>query len=173
MKALSLAAVLLGIGGGWLSRSRDRVVMRYGQLVIAFALIFALIALTGCASASGPMRAQVEPPKGTPWWATSLAVAGPLMDGASTVYAINQSGPKMQIKEGNGLYYRLFGSNVRPGEIMAFKVGQAALMGAIVHAAGKEHRGLAIGAALVQFAVNAWATSNNLHAAGIVRRLNR
>lgn len=171
MKALSLAAVLLGIGGGWLSRSRDRVVSRYGQTVIACALIFALIALTGCASASGPML--VEKPKGTPGWATSLAVAGPLMDGASTVYAINQSGPKARIAEGNGFYYRLFGSNVRPGEIFAFKVGQSVLMGAIVHAAGKEHRGLAIGAAVIQFAVNAWATSQNMRNAGIVRRLNR
>lgn len=65
MKALFLAAVGLGILGGWFSRSRDGVLAAFGKLVILFALIFAAIASTGCAelptAPSKPSAVVIDP----------------------------------------------------------------------------------------------------------------
>lgn len=128
-----------------------------------------------CASLwASPAFGQVtEPPKaGTPWWATSLAVAGPLADGMSTVYAMSQSGPYAQIAEGNGFYHKLFGADVKPAEIMAFKVGQAALFGAVVHYAGKQNRKAAIGVAIATAAINFTVSAMNCRNGQHVKRLN-
>lgn len=109
---------------------------------------------------------------GTPWWATALAVAGPLADGLSTVYALRQSGPTVKVSEGNGFYHRLFGSNVKGGEILAFKVGQAALMGYSVHVTGKNSVKRAVGVALVQSSINFFVASRNMKTASMAKRLN-
>lgn len=120
----------------------------------------------------GIASAQATP--GTPWWATTLAVAGPLADGLSTVYASRQSGPYARVIEGNGFYGRVFGSDVTAGEIMAFKVGQAALFGAIVHYAGKqpERRTAAIGVAIATAVINGYVTSLNIRTAHQAQRAN-
>ena len=120
-----------------------------------------------------PLVASAQTPdKGAPWWATTLAVAGPMADGLSTHYAIGQSGPNARIAEGNGFYSHLFGSNVTRNEILAFKVGQAALSGLIIHYAGKEDRKRAIASAVIMAAIHATATTMNLRAARQARRLN-
>lgn len=108
------------------------------------------------------------------WWATTLAIAGPLADGFSTVYALNQSGPNARVAEGNGFYHKLFGADVKAGEIMAFKVGQAALFGAIIHYASKapEHRAKAIGVAIATAGINFFVASQNMRTAATARRLN-
>ena len=128
--------------------------------------------------AIAPMAAPSTTPTQTntsyaPWWATTLAVAGPLADGLSTHYAIGQSGPNARIAEGNGFYSHLFGSDVTRNEILAFKVGQAALSGLIIHYAGKEDRERAIGATLIMAAIHATATAMNIRAARQAQRLNR
>lgn len=107
-----------------------------------------------------------------PWWATTLAVAGPLADGLSTYYGIKQSGPNARVAEGNGFYHHLFGANVKPSEILAFKVAQAALMGYGVHAVGRQSRERAIGSALIQGAVHAVVSVLNMKNAAKARRLN-
>lgn len=114
----------------------------------------------------------VPTPRPAPWWATTLAVAGPLADGLTTVYAINQSGPNARVVEGNGFFQKLFGADVKPGEIMAFKVGQAALWGAIVHYAGRTERKPAIGVALLTAGVNFFVASRNMRNASTAKRLN-
>lgn len=111
-------------------------------------------------------------PKAAPWWATTLAVAGPLADGLSTVYAIGQSGPQARVMEGNAFYHRLFGSDVKAGEIMAFKVAQAALMGAVVHHAGKRNRAGAISVAVLTAGVNFAVSALNVRVARHAQRLN-
>ena len=107
-------------------------------------------------------------------WATTLAVAGPLADGLSTWYAMRQSGPIAQSVEGNRFFHRLFGSDVKGGEIMLFKVGQAALLGALVHynSTVRAHRAYAIYAAVVTVALHGWVASQNLRIAQRVKRLN-
>lgn len=118
---------------------------------------------------SVPGLASAQPTEGTPWWATTLAVAGPLADGATTVYALRQPG----VVEGNTFYYRLFGSDVKAGEILAFKVGQAALFGAIVHAAGKQNRKAAIGVAVLTFGINVAVSGWNMKQAQRAQQLGR
>jgi len=145
--------------------------MTFHRSLLWLAQLFILLALL-CLSAIAA-EAQTTEPKGAPWWATTLAVAGPIADGLSTHYAIGQSGPNAQIIEGNGFYYKLFGSDVTSNEIMAFKVGQAALTGLVVHGAGLTHRKAAIAGALIMFSVNAIATGYNLRAAGQAKRLNQ
>lgn len=166
MKALWFAAVGLGVIGGWLARSGDRVIKAYGRLVIVFALIFALLAL------ALPAHAQTKE-QSAPWWATTLAVAGPLADGFSTHYAIGQSGPYARVLEGNTFYHKLFGSNVTRNEILAFKVGQAALMGALVHYQGKSNRKAAIATALITAGINFTVSALNVRNGMLARDLNR
>lgn len=125
------------------------MLVRLGLLVILLLMV------------ASPVAAQHQSQVGTPWWATTLAVAGPLADGASTVYAMRQPG----VVEGNPVFYHLFGSDVTSGEIMAFKVGQAVLVGTVVHYAGKRNRKAAIGVAVATFAINAVAVGINLRAA--------
>lgn len=125
----------------------------------------------GCWCFTGIAHAQTPTP-GTPWWATTLTVAGPLADGLSTVYAINQSGPNARVVEGNAFYHKLFGDDVTGNEIMAFKIGQAALFGTIVHYAGKTNRKAAIGVAVLTFAINITVSAVNVRNAHHAKRLN-
>lgn len=83
-------------------------------------------------------------------------MAGPLADGLSTVYALRQSGPQARVIEGNAFYYKLFGSDVKPREILAFKIAQAAVMGYGVHVSGKHSLEKAVGSAILQSAINFW-----------------
>lgn len=110
--------------------------------------------------------------RGAPWWATTLAIAGPLADGLSTVYALGQSGPTVKVSEGNGFYHHLFGSDVKASEIMAFKVGQAALMGYAVHVGGRHSREGVIGSAIIQSALHFFVASRNMKTASMAKRLN-
>jgi len=120
-----------------------------------------------------PVSASAQDGKPSPWWATTLAVAGPLADGMSTVYAINQSGPHAKVMEGNTFYHKLFGADVKGAEIMAFKVGQAALFGAIVHYAGQKDRKAAIGVAIATAAINFTVSALNVKNGMLARDLNR
>jgi len=112
-------------------------------------------------SLASPVLAQEPPPQSAPKWAIAMAAAGPLADGITTYHALQQPGTA----EGNAFFHHLFGSNVRPGEIFMFKVGQAALTGAVVYAAGKKDRKAAIGAALVMSAINFGVSVMNLRVA--------
>jgi len=101
-------------------------------------------------------EAQTVRDRGSPWWATSLAVAGPLADGLSTRYAMQQPG----VREINPVYPLIFGDDVNGDQIMAVKVAQAVVIGTVVHQVGKTNRKQAIGIALVSaaihFSVSAW-----------------
>jgi len=109
----------------------------------------------------------VTPEQSAPKWAVILATAGPLADGMSTYYALGQS----NVREGNPFYSKLFGSDVTRGEIMAFKVGQAALTGGIIYAAGKTNRkaaiGVAIATAVINFGVSYWNIQQAQKAKGV------
>ena len=108
----------------------------------------------------------------TPWWATTLAVAGPLADGLSTVYALRQSGPNARVSEGNGFYRHLFGSDVKAREIMAFKAAQAALAGYAVKVGGGYSLETVVGSAIIQSAIHFFAASQNMKNASLAKRLN-
>lgn len=100
--------------------------------------LFSPQALAALVAASNPpaevRQADVEAkPKKSPAWATLASVLGPLADGASTAWAMNQSGPNARIQERNPLY----GSNPSAGKIMGIKAGQAALQGLLTHLIGK------------------------------------
>jgi len=144
------------------------------ELPAADALVLPATSLASPMAASPPVAATTtsSEPSRTPWWATTLAVAGPLADGLSTVHAIKQSGPKARVMEGNTFYHKLFGADVKAGEIMAFKTAQAALMGLAVHYGGQTSRERAIGAALVQGALHTVVSVLNMRAAATARRLN-
>ena len=108
-------------------------------------------------------------PQSAPKWAVILATAGPIADGLTTYHALQVPG----IIEGNDFYRQLLGSNVKPGEILAFKVGQAALTGAIIHAGGKHNRKAAIGVAIATAVINFGASYWNVKQANHARQLNR
>lgn len=94
--------------------------------------------------ASQPAIADAAPSAHRPmskWWAAAVA-AGPLFDGATTWWAMKQSGPAMTIREGNGLYQKLFGEDAKGWEIMAFKTGQAAILAFGMHEIGKRKEGV-------------------------------
>lgn len=99
---------------------------------------------------------QPYQPEGPPWtprkgpkWATITNVLAPLTDGASTMWAMNQSGPNAQVNEGN----TIFGKNPSAGKIMGIKASQAAIQGILTHVARKTHpnsaRAIGIGSAIV------------------------
>lgn len=75
------------------------------------------------------------------WWAAAVA-AGPMIDGATTWWAMRQSGPGMKIREGNGFFTKLFGPDVKGWQIMAFKTGQAAVLAYGMHEIGKTKEGV-------------------------------
>jgi hypothetical protein len=127
--------------------------------------------VTDVVSLAPSVEASLEP-RPAPRWATTLAVAGPLADGLTTIYAIRQSGPNARVVEGNRLYYKLFGADVKPAEIMAFKVGQAALMGSFVHFIGKRSQKAAIATAILHSAVNFYVASQNMRTATAAARRN-
>lgn len=139
-----------------------------GTLVLPSATVGAMTAFTEpVASAATDAKRS-----GTPWWAMALTVAGPLADGLSTMYAIKQSGPVAKVMEGNSFYHKLFGADVKPGEIMAFKVAQAAVLGLAVHGAGKTSREKAIGSALILGGLQTFVSVMNMRAAETAKRLN-
>lgn len=119
-----------------------------------------------------PEAISIAPRRAAPWWATTLAVAGPLADGLTTVYALRQSGPQGKVMEGNTFYHKLFGADVKPREILAFKIAQAAFMGYGVHVGGKHSLEKAVGSAVMQAAINFWVSSRNMRAAATARKLN-
>ena len=115
---------------------------------------------------------QPKPSKRTHWGITTLAVAGPLADGLSTYWAIRQSGPHARVAEGNGFYHKLFGQDVKPGEILGFKVGQAAVMGLVTHFAGENHRAHMIVTAAMSAVLHGFASTVNIKNGRAVRRFN-
>lgn len=72
--------------------------------------------------------------KGGGKWAMMGNVLGPLADGISTKWAIDQSGPNMQVRELNPL----FGKNPSSNKILGIKAGQAAIQGLMSHFVGKK-----------------------------------
>lgn len=116
-----------------------------------------------------PSSALAQDEKPAPKWAVALAVAGPIADGVSTYYALQQPG----VIEGNGFYRQLFGADVKPAEILAFKVAQGVLFGAIVHEAGRKNRKAAIGVAIATAAINFTVSAMNYRNAQQARRVNR
>lgn len=125
-------------------------------------------------ASANPVMGQEAPqtPQSAPKWAVGLAVAGPLADGISTKWAINQSGPNVRVMEGNTIFHKMFGSNVTSNEILAFKVGQAALMGTLVHYQGKQNRKAAIATALITAGINFTVSALNVKNGMYARDLN-
>lgn len=97
-------------------------------------------------------------------WATISAVAGPLADGLSTQWAMNQSGPNVQIAEGNPI----FGKNPSGGKILGIKALQAAISGLLTHYGGKTHPESAnvfgFGTGAINGTAAAFNIKNGLHA---------
>lgn len=112
-------------------------------------------------------------PDHAPRWATAISIAGPLVDGLSTVYALRQSGPARHVQEGNGLYQRLFGADVKPGEILGFKIGQAVVMGLATHFAPKDKRAQVLFNVIAAGALQSFATTMNIREGVRARRANR
>lgn len=181
--ALVIDGVMLDSVRRAMTASTAELSPAFGQQVSAIASTSLLISaeatqlasfqsgFVGAATPVAPAASDLSA-RQTPWWATTLAVAGPIADGLSTVYAIRQSGPNARVIEGNGLYYKMFGSDVKPGEIMAFKVAQAALMGTVVHFGGRHSREMAIGTAILQSGINFFVASLNMRTAAKAKRLN-
>lgn len=107
------------------------------------------------------------------WWAVAVA-AGPLVDGATTWWAMSQSGPGMKIREGNGFFQKLFGQDVKAWEIMAFKAGQAAILGFGMHEIGKTKDGVerVIYSVVLNSVVSGVASTINVRRGMQARRLN-
>ena len=105
-----------------------------------------------------------------PRMATLLNILAPLADGASTAWAMNQSGPNARIVESNPIY----GKNPSAGKIMGIKASQAAIMGLLSHFGGGEGNGR--GAAKVSAGINAatggYATAMNIKNGLLVKKLN-
>ena len=118
-----------------------------------------------------PQRPTMAPRR-TPRWVTTLAVAGPLADGLSTYWAIHQSGHGAAVTEGNGVFGRIFGSDVTPGEILAFKVGQAALSGLATHFASEETRPNVILSAIISVGIHGTVSARNIKNGRQARRWN-
>lgn len=108
----------------------------------------------------------------TPGWATVVAFAGPLADGFSTCWAMAQSGPLATVREGNGFYHQLFGSDVSCGNVLTVKALQSALMGFSVKAAGAHSLEGAIGSALIQGVIHAVVSGLNVRNGLKARRVN-
>jgi hypothetical protein len=106
------------------------------------------------------------------WWATTMAVAGPLADGLSTWWAMRQSGPRARVGEGNAFFHMLFGDNVKGSEILAFKVGQAALFGAFTHYVAKIDKERAVGSAILVASAHAVVTVFNVKNGLKAKRVN-
>jgi hypothetical protein len=115
---------------------------------------------------------QPKSSKRTPWGITAIAVAAPIADGFSTYWAMKQSGPHARVGESNGFYHQLFGSDVKPGEILGFKIGQAALMGVITHFAPESHRARTIVTATMSAVLHGFASTINIKNGRAVRRFN-
>lgn len=115
---------------------------------------------------------QPKPSKRTHWSITTLAVAGPLADGFSTYWAIKQSGPHAQVAEGNTFYHKMFGQDVKPGEILGFKIGQAAVMGLVTHFAGEKYRPHMLVTAAASAVLGGFASTINIKNGRAVRRFN-
>lgn len=118
-----------------------------------------------------PAVAQDGPP--APKWAVALAASGPLADGISTAWAMHQSGPHARVGEGNSVYRKLFGADVTGGEILAAKIAQAAVWGAVIHYAGKQNRKAAIGVAIATAAIHFTVSALNVRNGMRARELNR
>jgi len=108
------------------------------------------------------------------WGWAVVAALGPLADGISTKWGIEQSGPVARVVEGNVFYHKLFGSNVTANEILAFKVGQAALSAWLArrpftHGDQKEK---IIGGVLINVALHSTVSVLNVRNGLKVRRLN-
>lgn len=107
------------------------------------------------------ISASAQDGQTAPKWAVGLAVAAPIADGVSTVYAMRQPG----VGEGNPFYHTLFGPDVTGGQVMAFKVGQAAVMGVVVHQVGKRSRKGAMALAVVSAGINFGVSALNYRTA--------
>ena len=130
----------------------------------------------GCEVEASPLVAAVEAvpavpeTRSAPWWATAISVALPVADGLSTFYALQQPGTA----EGNRFFHHLFGSNVRPAEILGFKVAQGAVMGLSTHYGwrNRDRRAGIVFSMVVSGIVHGRVTAKNLDNAALARRLN-
>lgn len=110
------------------------------------------------------------------WWTVGVpivAAAGPMFDGATTWWAMEQSGPHADAMEGNPFFHTVFGDDVKPLEIFAFKAGQAALTAAATHYLLKTGKKKRIASALIANVVtHATIGTMNIKNGRKVRRLN-
>ena len=144
-------------------------------LLAATTALTQTLASTSVPPAIEPVSFDVEAPRPstrTHWSITTMAVAGPLADGLSTYWAMKQSGPYASVAEGNGFYHKLFGDDVKPGEILGFKIGQAAAMGLITHFASEKHRAHVIVTAAMSAVLHGFASTINIKNGRAVRRFN-
>ncbi len=173
--AMSIAAVELNpIMGRSLGHQAAVAAAASTSLVVSAEAILPAPSPSGLVAFATPVTPEAISitPRSAPWWATTLAVAGPLADGLTTVYALRQSGPQGKVMEGNTFYHKLFGADVKPREILAFKIAQAAFMGYGVHVSGRHSLEKAVGSAVMQAAINFWVSSRNLRTAATARKLN-
>ncbi len=142
--------------------------MRTFVLAIAIAVFTAVPSFAQSADATEPQHKPMSK-----WWAAAVA-AGPMIDGATTWWAMSQSGPGMKIREGNGFYTKLFGPDVKAWQIMAFKTGQAAILAYGMHEIGKSKDGVerVIYSVVLNGVVSGVASTINIKRGLQARRLN-
>lgn len=135
-------------------------------------VLFSLFLATPAFAQSSDSSSDTHRPM-SKWWVAAVA-AGPLIDGATTWWAIGQSGPAMTIREGNGFYHKLFGPDPKGWQVMAFKTGQAAVLAWGVHEIGKNKEGVerVIYSVLMNCAVSGVASTLNIRRGMRARRLN-
>src|SRR5688572_29491395 len=109
------------------------------RLVFAVIVLVLFSAIPSFAQSSSAQEPEHKPL--SKWWSVAVA-AGPVFDGATTWWAMSQSGPAARIREGNGFYHKLFGNDPKGWQIMAFKTGQAAILAYGMHEIGKNKDGV-------------------------------
>lgn len=112
---------------------------------------------------------SLKPKKDAHKTALLAAILGPLADGGSTMWAMNQSGPHMRVGEGNPIY----GDNASAGKVMGVKAIQAALQGLLTHYIGKEHPTAANILGYGTGAINGAIAAKNIHTGLKAREANK
>lgn len=142
--------------------------MRRRVLSVMVFVLFSAVPAFAQSSAPDPEHKAMSK-----WWAAAVA-AGPIFDGATTWWAMEQSGPAMRIREGNGFYHKIFGKDAKGWEIMAFKTGQALILGYGMHEIGKKKEGVerVIYAVVVNSLVSGIAGGINIKRGMRARRIN-
>ena len=107
------------------------------------------------------------------WWSIAMA-SGYMADGATTWWAMSQPGPAAKIRETNGFYHKLFGPDVKGWQVMAFKTGQAAVLGFGLHQIAKHTPGKerVVYVAVLHTVVSGVISTVNIKRGLSARRLN-